>query len=309
MAAGETVQLTLERETWEEAGLRLSELDARCRSATCRSAARWPGATWSSAPRCSRLSCHAAFTPENRDGEVAGFACIDAATLEADPPPAGCHTLEAIHAHAMVIRRGALSVIARVQSSPSGGSPRLMRAKAAITGRPAAEDHRSSAAGAAPPGAARDQPGSGQNGRRQAGLVCSDLGQHHRACRSTSVWQDGRPSPVRSGIRSTRTAEGARPSSGAEGGEQEQKAGQWKIASRRARLAERRRRRARCRRRLCRDQRCRGPWPAGKVKVFSDVGSAPVGGASAHLLRCRRRPVGRAPRTASSRLTFLSLSP
>ncbi|WP_341890622.1 NUDIX domain-containing protein [Variovorax sp. YR752] len=101
MAAGESVMTTLERETWEEAGLRLAELDGLQPLGHLQ--IRRPvdegymveRATLFQAVLPRRLQ------PANQDGEVAGFACVDAARLDADLA-AGRYTLEAalIHAHA-----------------------------------------------------------------------------------------------------------------------------------------------------------------------------------------------------------------
>lgn len=106
MAAGESVPLTLERETWEEAGLRLDSLEALHPIGQLQ--IRRPVAEGYLVERAVLFQAVVPrrLMPENRDGEVAAFACIDAATLEADLA-AGRHTLEAalIHAHALALDR------------------------------------------------------------------------------------------------------------------------------------------------------------------------------------------------------------
>ncbi len=104
MAAGETVLTTLERETWEEAGLRLSELDGLQPIGHLQ--IRRPVAEGYMVERATLFQAvlPRRLSPQNQDGEVAGFACIDAATLGADLA-AGRYTLEAalIHAHALAM--------------------------------------------------------------------------------------------------------------------------------------------------------------------------------------------------------------
>lgn len=101
MAAGETVMTTLERETWEEAGLRLPELHGL--QAIGHLQIRRPVAEGYMIERATLFQAvlPRRLQPANQDGEVAGFACVDAARLDADLA-AGLYTLEAalIHAHA-----------------------------------------------------------------------------------------------------------------------------------------------------------------------------------------------------------------
>lgn len=102
MAEGETVQTTLERETWEEAGLRIADLEALQPLGHLQ--IRRPVAEGYMVERAVLFQAVVPrrLVPQNRDGEVAGFACVAAATLQADLA-AGRYTLEAslIHAHAL----------------------------------------------------------------------------------------------------------------------------------------------------------------------------------------------------------------
>ncbi len=102
MAEGETVPTTLERETWEEAGLRIADLEALQPLGHLQ--IRRPVAEGYMVERAVLFQAVVPrrLSPQNRDGEVVAFACVDAATLQADLA-AGRYTLEAalIHAHAL----------------------------------------------------------------------------------------------------------------------------------------------------------------------------------------------------------------
>ncbi len=104
MAADESVPVTLERETWEEAGLRIADLEALQPLGHLQ--IRRPVDEGYMVERAVLFQAVVPrrLVPANRDGEVAGFACVDAATLEADLA-AGRYTLEAalIHAHALAL--------------------------------------------------------------------------------------------------------------------------------------------------------------------------------------------------------------
>ena len=102
MSAEETVRQTLERETWEEAGLRLEELDALQPLGHLQ--IRRPVSEGYMVERAVLFQGVLPRTavPQNQDGEVVGFACVDAAELR-EGLAAGRYTLEAalIHAHAL----------------------------------------------------------------------------------------------------------------------------------------------------------------------------------------------------------------
>lgn len=102
MSAEESVRETLERETWEEAGLRLEELDALQPLGHLQ--IRRPVSEGYMVERAVLFQAVLPRTaaPQNQDGEVVGFACVDADELR-DGLAAGRYTLEAalIHAHAL----------------------------------------------------------------------------------------------------------------------------------------------------------------------------------------------------------------
>ena len=102
IAAGESVPQSLERETWEEAGLRLRELDAL--QPLGRIQIRRPVAEGYMVEHAMLFQAVVprSMRPANQDGEVAGFACLEPGALQAGLA-AGHFTLEAalIHAHAL----------------------------------------------------------------------------------------------------------------------------------------------------------------------------------------------------------------
>lgn len=102
MAADEDVAKTLQRETWEEAGLHLSELDALRPLGHLQ--IRRPVDEGYMVERATLFQAVLPLRaqPANQDGEVAGFACLDAAALRTELV-AGRFTLEAalILAHAL----------------------------------------------------------------------------------------------------------------------------------------------------------------------------------------------------------------
>jgi 8-oxo-dGTP pyrophosphatase MutT (NUDIX family) len=104
MAADEDVPKTLERETWEEAGLHLSELDALRPLGLLQ--IRRPVAGGYMVERATLFQAVLPLRaqPANQDGEVAGFACLEADTLR-DELAAQHFTLEAalILAHALEV--------------------------------------------------------------------------------------------------------------------------------------------------------------------------------------------------------------
>jgi 8-oxo-dGTP pyrophosphatase MutT (NUDIX family) len=82
-AAGESVRETLERETWEEAGLRLADL--RDLQARGRFTIRRPVSEGYMVEHLDvfEATVPEGLVPENRDGEVARFACLDDSELDA----------------------------------------------------------------------------------------------------------------------------------------------------------------------------------------------------------------------------------
>ena len=102
MSADEDVPKTLERETWEEAGLHLSELDALRPLGHLQ--IRRPVDEGYMVEKASLFQALLPLRalPANQDGEVAGFACLDAPALR-DQLAGGTFTLEAalILAHAL----------------------------------------------------------------------------------------------------------------------------------------------------------------------------------------------------------------
>lgn len=104
MSADESVRETLARETWEEAGLRLEELDALRPLGHLQ--IRRPVSEGYMVERAVLFQgvLPRSLAPQNQDGEVVGFACVDAAELR-EGLAAGRFTLEAalIHAHALEV--------------------------------------------------------------------------------------------------------------------------------------------------------------------------------------------------------------
>lgn len=102
MSADESVRETLERETWEEAGLRLEELDALQPLGHLQ--IRRPVTEGYMVERAVLFQAvlPRSLAPQNQDGEVVGFACVTADELR-EGLAAGRYTLEAalIHAHAL----------------------------------------------------------------------------------------------------------------------------------------------------------------------------------------------------------------
>lgn len=102
MSADEDVQKTLERETWEEAGLHLTELDQLRPLGHLQ--IRRPVDEGYMVEKASLFQAvlPVRAQPANQDGEVAGFACLDAQALRAQLA-SGRFTLEAalILAHAL----------------------------------------------------------------------------------------------------------------------------------------------------------------------------------------------------------------
>jgi 8-oxo-dGTP pyrophosphatase MutT (NUDIX family) len=102
VAADETVAQTLERETWEEAGLRVDALQAV--TPLGRLTIRRPVREGYMVEQIEMFEAlvPAGLRPDNQDGEVQGFACLERAVL-LDQLAAGAYTLEAalILAHAL----------------------------------------------------------------------------------------------------------------------------------------------------------------------------------------------------------------
>lgn len=94
VTAGESVDETLSRETWEEAGLRVDEL--RALAPIGRVSVRRPVAEGYMVEHIDAFEATVpdALQPLNQDGEVARFDCIDAATLR-ERLRADAFTLEA----------------------------------------------------------------------------------------------------------------------------------------------------------------------------------------------------------------------
>ena len=94
LAAGETTDVTLERETWEEAGLGLAELTALSRAADL--TVRRPVAEGYMDEQIAVFGAvlAAGAMPANRDGEVIRFECLREAPLR-ERLAAGAFTLEA----------------------------------------------------------------------------------------------------------------------------------------------------------------------------------------------------------------------
>ena len=81
MAAGESIAATLERETAEEAGLALADLEALARGPDVAILRPVPEGWMDERIAVFRAVLRDGATPRNRDGEVLRFDCLDAATL------------------------------------------------------------------------------------------------------------------------------------------------------------------------------------------------------------------------------------
>jgi len=98
-AHGESVETTLERETWEEAGLRLRELHEL--RPLGRLVVKRPVSDGYMVERIAMFAARlpSQLTPSNQDGEVMGFECLGAAEL-VECMQSGEFTFEAVLIHA-----------------------------------------------------------------------------------------------------------------------------------------------------------------------------------------------------------------
>ena len=94
MAAGESIEATLERETDEEAGLALADLGTLVRGLDVTVRRPVPEGYMDERIAVFRAVLADGVTPSNRDGEVARFECLDEAALRRRLA-AGEFTLEA----------------------------------------------------------------------------------------------------------------------------------------------------------------------------------------------------------------------